>query len=69
MTSVRNGDFNGALDFGALNVDIAIAMPYMDNFCNYIFKLLYEILTAFTINMPFVALFYLSLFSYNLILK
>ena len=59
VTCVRNEAFNGALVFRALFVGNVITSPSIDSFCNYIFKLLYKILTAFTINILFVAIFYL----------
>ena len=40
VTRVRNG----ALGFGALIVGIATTEPFIDNFCNYIFSLLYTFL-------------------------
>ena len=69
MTRVRNGAFNRALGFRELFVGIAFTAPSIDRFRNYIFKLMHKILTAFTMNILFLAFFYLSLFSCYLILK
>ena len=50
VTSVRNGSINAALGLRVLFVCIAIAVPFDENFCNYIFRFLYKMYTVFPMN-------------------